>query len=110
MTIKELQTIIEENFTDEKGVINIRGLEFNTDVDMSDLKIKGTLFQRYQQITEDLWQEEQEIGNSLIQNHQEIGFCLDQDCQTVEGYLYQNWQTVKGDVYQHEQEKIKNNW
>jgi hypothetical protein len=82
MTIKELQDIIIENFTTEKGNIDISGLEFNTNVFMNNQRIKG----------------------GLNQDCQEIEGCLSQNCQTVKGDLWQSYQTIKGDVYQHEQE------
>ena len=45
MTKEELVKIIEDNFTDEYGDINISGLQFNTNVFIRRMKVDGDLYQ-----------------------------------------------------------------
>jgi hypothetical protein len=87
MTIEDLQKIIIKNFTTEDGTIDIIGLEFNDDVDMSNLKVGGTLFQ--------LWQD---IDGHLCQSWSKIGRNSYQSGQKIEGDLYRVEQIVGGDI------------
>ena len=50
MTKQDLVKIIEDNFTDNDGIIDISGLEFNKTVDMSEMKVEGSLFQSGQKV------------------------------------------------------------
>ena len=64
VTKEELVQLIKENFTDENGHIDLRGLDFsnfNKDVDISNMKVKGNLYQT-----------KQEVGNILFQGGQKV--------------------------------------
>jgi hypothetical protein len=64
MTIKELNELIEENFTNKLGVIDISGLEFNHSMRMSNLKINGFLHMDDLTIKGDLFQQNRSVGGS----------------------------------------------
>jgi hypothetical protein len=114
MTIEELNKIIIQNFTDENGVIDISGMSFHTDVNMSNMvvngnlnqgcqKINGNLDQSGQEVTGNLEQRRQKIGGNSFQILQKVGGCLFQDYQDVCKNVYQSSQCVGEDVIQRDQ-------
>ena len=86
-TIKETRDWLLENRTTEFGSLDLEGLdfsEFDSDVFIRHMKVKG-----------DLFQDGQEVGGDLYQQ-----------MHCVKGDLHQNSQEVKGEFYGH---KLKDN-
>ncbi len=54
MTIQELNKLIIDNFSDEDGNVDISELEFDHNVCISSLKVKGDLYQGYHNVEGDL--------------------------------------------------------
>ena len=80
MTKEQLVKLLVDNFKDEKGFVNLSGLDFRGEdikgVFISQMKINGDLFQDFQKVQGDLWQEAQEVGGDLHQDHQTHPTCL----------------------------------
>lgn len=69
VTKEELVQLIKENFTDENGHIDLRGLDFsdfNKDIDISNMKVKGNLYQTKQEVGKILFQGGQKVGGKII--------------------------------------------
>ena len=82
-TINEVKYCLLENRLNEKGNLDLRGLDFsdfNGNVSVGAMKVKKHLFQ----------------------DGQEVGKTLFQDSQKVKGNLYQLNQNVEGSLYQEE--------
>lgn len=97
MTKEELRDLIVREFMDEDGDICLSGLDFSDfdgNVDISFMKVKGDLYQNCQTVEGDLCQSFQEVGKDLYQR-----------CQKVQGDLYQDCQKVEGDLFGHKLEK-----
>jgi hypothetical protein len=88
MTKEELVKIIKDNFTNEDGDIDIRGLKFDTNIYLSRMKVDG-----------DLRQDNQRVKGHLHQDSQKVEGHLFQSFQKVEGNLYQRYQEVEGDLF-----------
>ena len=89
---EEIRDWLLNNCINENGSLNLSGLDFSdfeVDIDISNMKVKGNLIQSYQKVKGELWQSNQEVEGSLYQSFQK-----------VEGSLYQNSQEVKGILYQ----------
>lgn len=113
MTKKELVKLLVENFTDEYGALDSSGLdftEFNCSVDISHMKVSGTLVQNNQKVQGDLFQNNQEVQGSLYQSNQEVRKNLFQRNQYVEGDLSQCDQKVQGHLFQSNQDIQGNLW
>ena len=88
MTKQELAKLIEDNFTDKNGVIDLKGLTFSKDVDISEMKVEGSLYQDKQEVEGHLYQNKQEVEGHLYQNYQKVGMDLIQSGQKVKGRTY----------------------
>ena len=89
---EEIKEWLLRNAVNENGSLNLSGLDFSdfeVDIDISNMKVKGNLIQSYQEVKGELWQSNQKVEGSLYQSFQE-----------VQGNLYQNSQEVKGILYQ----------
>ena len=113
ITKQELVELMIENFTDEYGALDLSGLdftEFNCSVDISHMKVSGTLVQNNQKVQGDLFQNNQEVQGSLYQSNQEVRKNLFQRNQYVEGDLSQCDQKVQGHLFQSNQDIQGNLW
>ena len=73
--IDKLRDYLLENYVDGLGDLNLIGLdfsEFEGNVFLCNMKVKGDLFQDYQKVRGDLWQGGQEVGGDLWQSYSEI--------------------------------------
>ena len=107
MNKKELVKFLIKNFTNANGNLDLSQLDFSDfdgNISISRMKVKGDLHQDWQKVEGDLYQDCQEVEGNLYQNSQEVEGNLYQDCQEVEGDLHQSWQEVNGDLYQRDQE------
>ena len=96
MNRKELVKFLIENFTDVDGDLDLRNLDFSDfegNVLISGMEVKGDLKQSRQIVRGILYQERQQVQGDLMQ-----------DCQEVNGDLWQSDQEVQGDLYQSDQE------
>ncbi len=83
LTIKDLEKIMLENFVNEYGNLDISGLdfsEFNGNINISRMKVKGDLFQYNQKVGGHLFQCNQKVSRNLIQDSQKVIGELIQDC------------------------------
>ena len=99
-TINELRDYLLENYVNDIGDLDISCLDFSDfdgDVVLNGMKVKGSLHQDYQDVKGNLWQGNQNVGGDLTQNCQKVGIDLWQDDQKVDGALWQSYSTVKGD-------------
>lgn len=83
LTIIELKRIMLENFVNEHGNLDISGLDFSDfdgNVNISRIKVKGDLFQFNQDVGGHLFQSNQKVSRNLIQNSQKVIGELIQDC------------------------------
>lgn len=83
-------------------VLDLRGLNFekyNCDIDISNMKVNGSLFQGQHEIRGTLDQDSQQVSEDLFQSSQEVGHHLYQSHQTVHGSLRQDFQFVEKDLY-----------
>ena len=87
----EIRNWLLENAVDEDGDLMLDYLdfsEFDGDVIISEMKVKGNLSQDFQEVKGDLYQGHQEVQGNLFQDNHE-----------VQGDLYQCGQEVEGDLY-----------
>ena len=90
MNKKELVKFLIKNFTNANGNLNLSKLDFSDfdgNISISRMKVKGNLYQDCQKVEGDLYQDCQEVKGNLFQG-----------CQEVKGDLWQNSQEVKGDL------------
>ena len=90
MNRKELVKFLIENFTDVDGDLDLRNLDFSDfegNVLISGMEVKGDLKQSRQIVRGILYQERQQVQGDLMQ-----------DCQEVNGDLWQSDQEVNGDL------------
>lgn len=88
MTKAELVELIKENFyNEEEDLIDISDLEFDCNVVIDGMKVKGNLHQS-----------SQKVGGDLFQNWHEVKGDLFQDNHKVKGDLYQNRHKVGGRI------------
>jgi hypothetical protein len=103
MTKKELVKFLVDNFQDGAGYVNLSYLDFTNEnikgVDISRMKVKGSVFQNLHKIEGNLYQNGQDVEGLLRQNNQEVKGDLFQDGQKVERDLYQNGQEIKGNLF-----------
>jgi len=99
MTKQELVQIIEENFINKRGIVDLAGLKFNRGVNISRMEVKGSLYQGYQKVEGDLYQDYQKVEENLYQRFQKVEGDLYQGYQEVERSLTQNYQEVKGEIF-----------
>ena len=83
LTIKDLEKILLDNFVNENGDLDISGLDFrdfNGNVYINHMKVKGDLFQYSQEVGGNLIQSHQKVNDDLYQNQQNVIGELIQDC------------------------------
>lgn len=83
LTIKDLKKIMLDNFVNEYGNLDISGLDFSDfdgNVNISRMKVKGDLFQFNQEVGGHLFQCYQRVGRNLLQDGQKVIGELIQDC------------------------------
>lgn len=91
----EIKQWLLENCVDEKGNLDLIGLDFSD--------FEGDIFIGDMRVKKDLYQQCQKVAGHLFQNHQEVGCTLWQDEQKVGRNLYQCHQYVRGDLWQNKQ-------
>ena len=83
---EEIKEWLLNNCLTKKGDLDLSGLDFsdfNGYVDISEMKVKGDLYQSYQKVEGDLFQGNQEVKSDLIQNNQKVQGDLIQSDQKV---------------------------
>ena len=83
---EEIKEWLLNNCLTKKGDLDLSGLDFsdfNGYVDISEMKVKGDLYQSYQKVEGDLFQGNQEVKGDLIQNNQKVQGDLIQSDQKV---------------------------
>lgn len=91
MTVEELRDLMLENFVDEYGNLCMTGLdfsEFDGDVDIDEMVVKGNLIQCRHRVGGHLYQGNHKVGKNLYQSHQEVGGNLHQGHNEV-GIYYE---------------------
>ena len=99
---EEIKSWLLENCIDENGDLDLMYLDFSDfegNVDISFMKVKGDLYQHNQRVGRNLYQDYQEVKGDLSQYNQEVKANLLQGYQKVEGNLYQSNQKVSGKTY-----------
>ncbi len=94
-----LENCINDNEYDER-LIDLSDLDFSDfdgDVLISGMTVKGNL-----------WQTRQKVESNLYQGYQEIKGDLYQNRQIVSGDLWQSEQIVQGSLYQNNEEQKEN--
>ena len=90
--LQELKEFLLKNFIDEYGNLDISGLDFSDfdgEVDIGHMKVKGNL-----------WQVGHQVKGNLYQDRQVVGGTLHQDDHLVAGDLFQGYKKVGGKVFQ----------
>ena len=98
----EIRDWLLVNAVDEYGYLDIQGLDFSDfegDVDISFMKVKGNLFQERQKVQGELYQESHEVKGDLHQGYHEVKGDLYQCNLKVEGNYHCNNVQVKGDIF-----------
>lgn len=109
--MKKLKDYLLENYVKENGDLDIRGLDlsdFDGDVYIGEMKVKGNLSQSFQKVNGHLYQSSQKVKGYLYQDDQKVEGNLYQDYQKVEGDLRQSYQEVEGNLRQNRQ-KVEGN-
>ena len=99
-SITEIRDWLLENAVSEYGNLDISDLDFSDfdgDVFINGMRVKGNLFQEDQEVQGDLLQQGQEVKGTLYQSGQEVKGNLFQNEQEVQGNLYQGYHEVQGD-------------
>ena len=107
ISIEETKKWLSKNRVDENGDINLNDLDFSDfdgNVNISGMKVKGNLCQDSQKVKGDLYQGYQKVEGNLNQANQEVKGDLYQCSQKVKGMLSQSWQKVEGNLHQYCQE------
>lgn len=102
ISIEEVKKWLIANCLDERGNLNISGLDFsdfNGDINISGMRVKGDLNQANQKVEGDLRQSFQEVKGMLSQSWQKVEGNLHQYCQEVKGILHQGCQKVEGKMF-----------
>ena len=72
---EEIKSWLLENCVDEKGDLDLSNLDFSDfegDVDISSMKVKGSLFQDSHIVEGDLFQSFQKVKANLFQGYQKV--------------------------------------
>ena len=72
---EEIRDWLLKNCVNEKGMLDLIGLDFSgskVDVDISHMKVKGSLFQDCQRVQGDLYQQYQKVKGDLYQCYQKV--------------------------------------
>lgn len=118
--INELRDYLLENYVNEQGDLYICGLDFSDfdgDVAINGMRVKGNLHQEHQDVKGDLYQSSQEVKGNLMQDGQKVDGVLWQSSQEVGGNLWQGFSEIKGnytcegikvggDIYTNEPKKL----
>ncbi|MDD4643708.1 MAG: hypothetical protein PHW90_01620, partial [Bacilli bacterium] len=87
---EKIRNWLLKNCVDEDGDLVLTELDFSDfegNVYICSMKVKGDLYQHNQQVGKDLWQYNQRIKRNLWQNNQQVRKDLWQDNQKVVGNL-----------------------
>ena len=106
-TNKELKKYLLENYVDEYGDLILSNLDFSDfegDVYINNMKVKGRLFQNGQKVQSCLYQHEHEVRGDLQQYQHVVQGNLYQSGHKTEGSLSQSGQEVQGNLYQSNNE------
>lgn len=96
--MNKLRDYLLENYVDKDGDLIMIGLDFGDfdgNVYIGSMKVKGNLIQNYQTVEGDLFQDDQKVRGDLFQHSQEVEGDLWQDEQKVEGNLVQDEKKTK---------------
>lgn len=97
-TINELRDYLLRHYVDGEGDLYLGGLDFSDfdgDVYISGMKVKGDLQQDYQEVKGDLWQGRQNVEGHLWQSN-----------STVQGSYNCEGNRVGGSIYADEPTKL----
>ena len=97
-TIEELRNYLLDNYVDEYGDLMLSGLDFSNfdgDVYIGHMKVKGNLMQNHQ-----------EVQGNLYQNYQEVQGDLRQNSQKVQGNLYHGDSEYGGELFEGTYSKL----
>ena len=100
-TIEEVRNYLLANRVDEYGDLMLSGLDFSDfdgNVFIESMKVKGSLLQSYHIVQGNLFQHEHEVKGNLSQSYHEVGGNLYQYSQEVKGNLYQYNHEVQGNL------------
>lgn len=89
--MEELRNYLLENYVDKYGDLALSGLdfsEFEGDVCIDNMKVKGHLYQHGHRVQGQLYQHGHEVGGHLFQKGHEVQGNLDQSYQKARGNLY----------------------
>ena len=103
-TIQEIRDWLLENAVDVSGDLYLSDLDlsdFDGNVYISNMKVKKSLFQNYQEVGDTLYQEFQKVDKDLFQHNQQVEGELLQNNQKVKENLFQSNQTVGKNFYNH---------
>lgn len=92
MTKNELRDWLLNNCVDANGDLNLSDLDFSDfegDIYINNMKVKGNLKQSFQQVQGSLYQSCQVVGGDLYQYYQEVQGSLNQSCQDIKGEKYE---------------------
>ena len=107
ITKEDLVKYLVANFKNEKGIIDLSGLNFKGEdicgVDISRMQVGGRLNQGNQEVDGDLYQGRQKVKETLTQNQQNVEGSLWQDYQKVEGNIFQSSQNAGENIFQADQ-------
>lgn len=106
-TKEELKNYLLENYVDENGDLILSNLDFNDfegDVYINNMKVKGRLFQNGQKVQGDLYQHEHEVRGHLQQYQHVVQGNLYQSGHEAHGSLYQSGHEVQRNLYQSNSE------
>ncbi|WP_281512155.1 hypothetical protein [Mammaliicoccus vitulinus] len=103
LTKEDLKIILLDNFTRNykkgKRFLDLTSLnfsDFDGDIAIAWMKVKGNLFQSNQTVGETLYQHSQKVGCELWQYDQEVKENLYQKDQKVQGNLYSDESKIEG--------------
>ena len=94
---EEIRDWLLNNCINENGSLNLSGLDFSdfeVDIDISNMKVKGNLIQSYQEVKGNLFQRDQKVEGNLYQSYQKVKGDLWQSNQEVKVNLVQSYQKV----------------
>lgn len=103
MTKKELVKFLVDNFTDEDNRLDLSGLDFSeyeVNVNISEMKVNGVLYQRMHEIKGDIYQNYHVVKGNLNQKSHKVNGELLQGEHEVDGYISQSYHKVNGNLFQ----------
>lgn len=107
--MEELRNYLLENYVDEDGDLNISHLDFsdfNGNVYISGMKVKGNLSQYGHEVKGSLIQSGHQVKGNLIQSNHEVQGYLSQGHQKAQGNLYNQNNKYGGERYENPSTKL----